>query len=430
MSGAVGAASFLLGLLTGTGSTLTTKVIYSLSSLDSYGNVKKFEKPQTTTWAMFLGMIWALPAYAITQMGKPTKITEETMPLNWGGKSKEDLEKEVRWYGCTKRTLLMLAIPSMFDLAGTALAQLGLMYCTVSLYQLVRCGVMVIVAFLRVTVLKEPFHNYQWAGLGLNTFAMLMVSSTSFFGGREITEGAGGRDPRIGVGFLLLSCCVQGSQYVFEEVMMKNNAAHPLLVVGMEGFWGTVLMPIFIFPITYYLPGPDGGSLENIGDSWVMIKNSPTVMWVLIIFIINVFFYNVFCCYVTYLLSAVWHAILDNFRPVTVWTTDLLFYYVFFHGAFGETWTRWSWLQLGGMFMLFFGTAVFDKTIKLPCIDYSAEHDILEAEGAPVSSGFLTKSPLLTRSPRRDLGSMQMHTHTPSGRNPHKNGRPRSSSNQ
>ena len=30
---------------------------------------------------------------------------------------------------------------------------------------------------------------------------------------------------------------------------------------------------------------------------------------------------------VTYLLDAVWHAILDNFRPITVWVVDLAIYY-------------------------------------------------------------------------------------------------------
>ena len=37
--------------------------------------------------------------------------------------------------------------------------------------------------------------------------------------------------------------------------------------------------------------------------------------------------------------------------------TDLLIYYVLSHGAFGEAWTKYSWLQFSGMLLLFFGTA-------------------------------------------------------------------------
>jgi len=289
---------------------------------------------------------------------------------------------------------------------------------------------MIIVAFLKITVLKESLTGFMWVGLAINTIAMGMVSATSFLGGTEITEGAaGGRDPRIGIAFLLLSCTVQGSQYVFEEVMMKDYQAHPLLVVGMEGFWGSLLMPLIVFPIVYYLPGSDTGDrLENVYDSWIMIQNSSAVMWVLVAFIFTVFFYNVFAVYVTHLLSAVWHAILDNFRPVSVWGTDLLLYYVFSHGVFGETWTRWSWLQLAGMFVLFFGTAVFNGTIRLPGLIYPSETEAASGPGAGFQSAALSHSPLM--SPRRPhdarpSGSVQLKE---SGRNPARSGRTRSSS--
>lgn len=38
-------------------------------------------------------------------------------------------------------------------------------------------------------------------------------------------------------------------------------------------------------------------------------------------------------------------------------------------GQYGEAWTDGSWLQLAGMFLLLFGTAVYNGTVKvkLPC---------------------------------------------------------------
>jgi hypothetical protein len=57
--------------------------------------------------------------------------------------------------------------------------------------------------------------------------------------------------------------------------------------------------------------------------------------------------YNIFAIYVTHFLSSIWHAILDNFRPISVWSTDLLLFYVFTKGRFGESWTQYSWLQVG-----------------------------------------------------------------------------------
>jgi hypothetical protein len=54
-------------------------------------------------------------------------------------------------------------------------------------------------------------------------------------------------------------------------------------------------------------------------------------------------------------------AILDNFRPITVWCTDMFIYYVITEtGDFGEPWTQWSYVQLLGMAVLLFGTAVYN----------------------------------------------------------------------
>lgn len=68
-----------------------------------------------------------------------------------------------------------------------------------------------------------------------------------------------------------------------------------------------------------------------------------------------------FAVLVTYMLNSVWHAILDNFRPITVWGTDLfIFYMITSSGDFGEPWTKWSFVQLGGMFVLLYGTAIYN----------------------------------------------------------------------
>ena len=37
------------------------------------------------------------------------------------------------------------------------------------------------------------------------------------------------------------------------------------------------------------------------------------------IYFFTIFMYNVFAVLVTFQLSSIWHAILDNFRPITVW---------------------------------------------------------------------------------------------------------------
>ena len=56
--------------------------------------------------------------------------------------------------------------------------------------------------------------------------------------------------------------------------MSMEVCAPPLLLIGMEGFWGTVVCTFILYPICYNLPGSDvGGVMENPYDTWVMMEN-------------------------------------------------------------------------------------------------------------------------------------------------------------
>jgi hypothetical protein len=129
----------------------------------------------------------------------------------------------------------------------------------------------------------------------------------------------------------------------------------------VEGLWGPIICAFVVYPLVYYLPGSDHGSYEDPFNTWAMIMNSKTIQNAFIIYFFAIFLYNFFAVLVTFLLNSVWHAILDNFRPITVWMTDLfIFYVVTSTGDFGEPWTKYSWVQVGGMFVLLYGTAVYN----------------------------------------------------------------------
>ena len=154
---------------------------------------------------------------------------------------------------------------------------------------------------------------------------------------------------------------VQAMQFVFEEkVMTMDIPSPPLLLIGMEGVWGTFLCLVLIYPAVYYLPGDDHGSYEDPFNTWSMIMNTPSIQAMFVLYFFVIFAYNLLAVLVTFSLSSVWHAILDNFRPITVWITDLFIFYFLTAGEFGEPWTKWSYLQVGGMLVLLYGTAVYN----------------------------------------------------------------------
>jgi len=364
--------------------------MYETQSVGVNGKPANFEKPIFLAFIMFAGMFFSLPGYFIYQQCLSKKDRAPTIPL---------------------RVYFLLVIPSCFDLFGSVLAQFGLLYVTPSLFMLVRCFVIVVVAILKVTVLKNRLAKHMWLGVIINFVSMCLVSAPSFLTPTQVSPH--GRDPRLGIFFIVLSCLVQGSQYVFEEKVMTVDNAPALVVVGMEGLWGVILSIGFCWPVFYIMPGADKGSMENMWDAVVMLHNSSLLTGYLLLFLFSVSLYNVFAVMITSLLNSVWHAILDNFRPIAVWGTDLVIYYVLTHGAHGES-LEWpgSFLQFCGMIVLFFGTTVYNGSV--PSLRWELERDEDEDSDedeavnmkngrvytpTQMASSALTRSPLLARRP-------------------------------
>lgn len=286
----------------------------------------------------------------------------------------------------------ILILPAITDLLATTLFMIGLLYVTVSVYQLVRCMVIVIVALLKVFVLKHKLTPYHWTGVMLNAIAIACVSASAF------VDPNAGSNVALGIFTILLGCSLNAFQFVLEEKVMGDDDTPPLVVVGMEGLWGSLLMLFILFPAAYLAPGNDvGGSYENFWDSIVMIKNSSSLFGMTLVYLFSITGYNVSAIFVTFLLESVWRSILENFRPIAVWGTDLLLFYVFTHQTFGEAWTKWSWLELGGMGILFIGTATYNATIKWPMFKYSETEKFFPITP---SGGKIANSPLIVKPNR------------------------------
>ena len=83
------------------------------------GEEEAFQNPLFQTWGMFLGMIFALPVHFIREALAKRKKRRGYETID----AKEPEFKEM-----PASTYLLLAIPSLFDLAATALCMYGLTY--------------------------------------------------------------------------------------------------------------------------------------------------------------------------------------------------------------------------------------------------------------------------------------------------------------
>jgi hypothetical protein len=147
-----------------------------------------------------------------------------------------------------------------------------------------------------------------------------------------------------------------------------------------------------------------------------MISNSTAIQNMFCLYFVCVFAYNILALLVTKMMDSVWHAILDNFRPITVWATDLFIFY-FITVSFGEGVSQYSWIQVLAVFVLIYGTLIYNapnrgslelKGGAASCfLDFSHEYaeiraaeQITEGEGGSkqTSPYFHTMSPIQSPS--------------------------------
>merc|ERR1712190_711032 len=146
-----------------------------------------------------------------------------------------------------------------------------------------------------------------------------------------------------------------------------------------------------------------------------------TIQIAFTVYFFSIFFYNFFACLVTFMLNSVWHAILDNFRPLTVWITDLYIYY-YVIPSLGEAWTIFSWIQVGGMVVLLYGTAIYNAPFPGSVLlkgewyslgmDFSKEYLALsdEQDASMIEEAFRASAmgtPMSPRSPNRRMSSLR-----------------------
>jgi hypothetical protein len=223
-------------------------------------------------------------------------------------------------------------------------------------------------------MLKHKLQKFQWVGVFWNLISVILVGLTAVlasfntsYDGDQIDETNASADygkVLTGIVFIMTGAFVQALQFVLEEKVMTGmedaSAVPPLLLISMEGLWGGFFCFFILYPIAYYMLGGDHGYYEDPLNTLHMVAHSSGIKAVFVVYFVTILVYNALACLITSILSSVWRANLDNFRPFMVWGVYLAIYYFFMNGALGEPWTKWSFVQLVGMFVLLYGTGIYN----------------------------------------------------------------------
>jgi drug/metabolite transporter (DMT)-like permease len=361
--------------------------VYELDAPGIDGEVKNFEKPWAMTTVMFVAMTCCLPlAYLVEGKKKSGDLRgDQTLsePLIDGNSTVHVNGEGSSGCGSTSREILMLTIPTFFDLVATILMNIGLLSVTASVYQMLRGAEMLFAAFFAVVFLKRKLNRYHFGGIGCCIVGITLVGVSSILAG----EGSASHDVQpmkilLGMTLIVASQAVQAAQITFEDFFMADLNIPPLKIVGFEGLYGALAMGLILLPTVQRLPGVDGqGVHEDTVDTWHMILNNPTIARILLLDMVALLAYNVAGMCVTGHLGAVFRTVLETTRTLFVWLVDLiLFYTPLGMGKLGESWSMFSWIQAAGFIVLVAGTVVYGKGDEL-VVTQEIERGLRQGQG-------------------------------------------------
>jgi len=363
----------VLGMVvTGTLNTITTKIQFTMQSVGINGKVETFKKPWYGTMNMLFAML--LAGIASELFGRCCLCGSSKKA--GGGKTAPLIEDEL----CALRgkqtsyftKCCYVAFPAAFDLLATALCCIGMLYIPASVWQMLRGSSIIFAALFSIVFLKRKMLCFNWLGLCLCVLGVGLVGLANVLGGTGESEGSHDTAGLVlGMSLVVLGQVVQAAQVIAEEFLMKGVDLPAMQIIGLEGFWGALMMFFIVYPILYSMPGQDNGHQEDPFDTFAMLKNSSGLQAIVAIYLFSCGTFNMTGIAVSSVLSGVHRMMFDASRTMVIWAFGLFIHYYWDpNSAFGEVLTGYSGLQLFGFVVLVSGQAVYGEIIKVPGLRY------------------------------------------------------------
>lgn len=387
----------IAGMLTfGTCTVVIQKLILSMEGvgLEESGSgteTHQFKKPWFQTEAMFIGMFGCLAVYEVMmcvqhkKAKKAADVSENKPLVNSSGSETEKPQGSSmpRW-----KQYCIVCTPALCDMCATAMMNVGLLWIPASVWQMLRGSMVIFSALFSKFFLKRQLHASHWTGVGLVAFALVVVafaalmqpdrpklvssSSESHSASSSSKEQHSTVQVAFGCALVVIAQVIQASQIVVEEFLLKTIVLHPVLVVGLEGFWGTIVCSILLC-FTSFIPDKYGG--ERTLDTLYMFFHNGNILGFGILYAAVILCYNLFGMFVTSYTSAVVRTILEGLRCACIWITNMLIYYIYVvnynpSSEFGEWWNDWSYLQFCGFLFLLLGMFVYNGIVRIEGMYY------------------------------------------------------------
>lgn len=313
-------------LVTGSLNTILTKLQDSVcvDKCDTEFPVY-FEQPMIQTLNMFVGeivcLLWLL-IYNNSNNNNYTLIEQND----------DNVVSVQNHYNVSS---LLLFFPAVCDSMSSTLMNLGLMFTSASIFQMLRGSMVIFTGIISCIFLQTKYSLNQWLSLIVIFLGITVVGSSHL----DNDEG----NMFVGVLLIVSAQIFSASQYVIEEVILIKYNVAPLLAVGIEGIFGLIIMIIIaiIFQMTYYI---------NTLDGLRQLVSYPMLYGPSIGIVISISLFNWFGLCITKNISSTSRATIDICRTLIIWCVSLAL-----------QWETFKWLQIIGFLTMICGIFIFNK---------------------------------------------------------------------
>jgi len=217
----------------------------------------------------------------------------------------------------------------------------------------------VITAVMSIVFLGKKQYCHHWTSLVTIVSGVAIVGLVGIYATKdESADSSQTPTTVLGIVLLLIAQCFTGGQFVTEEKILSGYYLDPLLVVGLEGFWGCCYYAILL-PIFQHIKCDNAlchnGQLENTVTAFQQFGEHPVLIAQSIGIIISIACFNATGVAITKYASAAQRSTVDTCRTFLIWLISMIIGWEVFHA-----------LELVGFFMLVFGTIIYNEIYVLP----------------------------------------------------------------
>lgn len=314
-------------LLTGSLNTILTKYQDSVCvDKCETSNPIYFEQPMIQTLNMFIGeivcLLWLMmynkhPNYTLISTDETNEITQNNS------------------HSVMTTSSFLLFFPAMCDSMSSTLMNLGLMFTSASIFQMLRGSMVIFTGIISCIFLNTKYTINQWLSLIIIFLGITVVGHSHT---NEVMDNT-----TAGIILIISAQIFSASQYVIEEKILIKYNVEPLLAVGLEGVFGLIIMTIvtIIFQVTYIID-----TLKGLQQ----LVSYPALYIPSLGIIISISLFNWFGLCITKNISSTSRATIDICRTLIIWCVSL-----------SLQWEVFKWLQIIGFLVMICGIFLFNQ---------------------------------------------------------------------